>query len=176
MFSMGVTSFEVGSRQQPFHGVGFAAIMDKLNARFKVSQKMLKRDISEVEQLEEWLEDNPLDERRPDLSQIEDGCPPQFLELIRSCWADTRAARPTFCGLGDELLRLAHAGGGAARQRAEGELEVVRQQLLQAQATVLSKDREIAQLNEREATSERQRQAQILRRGDRIMHIQSELE
>ena len=45
------------------------------------------------------------------------------------------------------------------RQRAEGELEVVRQQLLQAQATVLSKDREIAQLREREAASERQRQA-----------------
>eukprot|EP01048_Picozoa_sp_COSAG05_P010932 COSAG05_NODE_995_length_6259_cov_2.194805_1_plen_527_part_00 len=77
MFSMGVTGFEVATRQQPFAGKSEVEIMDKLRERFKINQRLLKKNnISEAEQLEDWLEENPLNDRRPDLTQAEKGCPP----------------------------------------------------------------------------------------------------
>jgi hypothetical protein len=33
-------------------------------------------------QLQDWLEDFPLEERRPPLNAVESGCPPALLELM----------------------------------------------------------------------------------------------
>jgi hypothetical protein len=49
--------------------------------------------------LAEWLEDNPLQDRRPDLSLAEAGCPAALRALICRCWADDPEERPTFAEL-----------------------------------------------------------------------------
>eukprot|EP01048_Picozoa_sp_COSAG05_P001069 COSAG05_NODE_33_length_28089_cov_31.909289_36_plen_273_part_00 len=41
------------------------------------------------------LQDNPLEERRPDLTAVESGHPNQFVELIEACWADDPKERPS---------------------------------------------------------------------------------
>ena len=51
----------------------------------------------------EWLEDFPLEERRPDLSAAEAGCPAALVALAQLCWADTPEARPT---VRERLTRL----------------------------------------------------------------------
>ena len=63
----------------------------------------LKRGVSIAEQHAEWLEDNPLDARRPDLCLAEAGCPEVLKELVVCCWADSAAERPTFI---DVIKRL----------------------------------------------------------------------
>ena len=60
-------------------------------------KKLAKRGVSIEEQHEEWLEDHPLEERRPDIAgQAEAGCPQALIELAASCWADEPSARPMF--------------------------------------------------------------------------------
>ena len=41
-------------------------------------------------QLQDWLEDFPLEERRPPLSAAESGCPPALLELMVLIWLRLR--------------------------------------------------------------------------------------
>ena len=59
------------------------------------------------EQREDWLEDNPLSERRPDLALAEEGCPEDLLALAARCWADDAHSRPTFAQCAQALAALA---------------------------------------------------------------------
>ena len=50
MFALGMTVYEVITRQTPFEGEGEMAIMAKLNERFKVSEFKLKKKGESAEQ------------------------------------------------------------------------------------------------------------------------------
>ena len=72
-----------------------------------VLKKLAKRGVLIEEQHEEWLEDNPLEERRPDLAgQAEAGCPEALRELAARCWADEPRDRLTFRACVEELRRI----------------------------------------------------------------------
>merc|ERR1712048_1131281 len=43
-----------------------------------------------------WEATSPLQDRRPDLNQVIDGCPNWVIELMSRCWRDDPAARPDF--------------------------------------------------------------------------------
>jgi hypothetical protein len=40
-------------------------------------------------------QDNPLNERRPDLALVEAGCPAPLLSLVERCWLDVPTERPS---------------------------------------------------------------------------------
>eukprot|EP01046_Picozoa_sp_COSAG06_P067480 COSAG06_NODE_17515_length_936_cov_0.822196_1_plen_101_part_10 len=40
-------------------------------------------------------QDNPLNERRPDLSLVEAGCPAPLLSMMERCWVDVPSERPS---------------------------------------------------------------------------------
>ena len=68
---------------------------------------------SEVQQHADWLEDNPLEERRPSLDLVEPGYPPLLQQLMLQSWADDPATRVTFA---DIVQRLAADADARAMQ------------------------------------------------------------
>eukprot|EP01046_Picozoa_sp_COSAG06_P054966 COSAG06_NODE_9949_length_1784_cov_1.638576_2_plen_328_part_00 len=109
VFSMGVTAFEVVSRQRPFAGKSNTEVFGLASERFKLNERRLKRDpVGESKEMQRnlWIEDNPLRMRRPDLDLTEDGCPPDLLSLIRKCWADDPSMRPTFSDCTVDLQQI----------------------------------------------------------------------
>ena len=71
-----MVGFEVVTRSIPFEGMGEMAIIGKLNRRFdpEVPNVLLlaKQGVSAMEELRrQWLEKNPLNDRRPELSLAE---------------------------------------------------------------------------------------------------------
>ena len=49
-----------------------------------------------AEQEQEWLEENPLHTRRPDLNLVQRGCPPALLDWVVKSRSDNPDSRPTF--------------------------------------------------------------------------------
>jgi serine/threonine protein kinase len=117
-FAFGVTGFEIASRCHPFPGEADNAIMYKLAKRFdprdadttqrieaeKLSGKSEEEALQIVQRA--WAANNPIADRRPDLSRVEQGCPPELLALIQRCWLDDPKARPACAICEDELLQL----------------------------------------------------------------------
>jgi serine/threonine protein kinase len=107
VFSFGVTGFEAISRQFPFEGIAQAVQLGKLSERFRLNkQLLLQLGHSPEMQREQWLAENPLVDRRPDLSQAEEGCPVELVALIQRCWADEAEKRPTSTECARELASL----------------------------------------------------------------------
>jgi hypothetical protein len=101
----------------PFAGKSDNEIMGCLNISFKVSKSRLeKKGISEEDQREEWLEDNPLDARRPDMTALRSDTPAPLGELMQQCWQDAPGARPAFVAIKQSLalIMLQAAGGGGS--------------------------------------------------------------
>ena len=82
--------------QQPESAVGVSCHASKV-----------AKGLTIEEQREDWLEDNPLSERRPDLALAEEGCPEDLLALAARCWADDAHSRPTFAQCAQALAALA---------------------------------------------------------------------
>ena len=82
--------------QQPESAVGVSCHASKV-----------AKGLTIEEQREDWLEDNPLSERRPDLALAEEGCPGDLLALAARCWADDAHSRPTFAQCAQALAALA---------------------------------------------------------------------
>ncbi len=100
VYGFSVVGFEVVTRSIPFEGISETAIIGKLNRRFDPQEpnvlRLVKLGVSMEELRAEWLKDNPLNDRRPDLSLAEPGCPEALSALIRHCWADEPTERPEF--------------------------------------------------------------------------------
>ena len=101
MYGFSVVCFEVVTRSIPFEGISEMAIIGKLNRRFDHEEPnvllLIEHGVSTLEVLRrKWLEKNPLNDRRPDLSLAEPGCPEALCTLIMRCWADEPTERPEF--------------------------------------------------------------------------------
>jgi len=100
-YAFGMFGYEVVARQTPFQGLSEAEIIEQVRIRFDEEDSAVKRlqekyGESIEEQRQEWIQDHPLSNRRPDLSLTEQGCPDVLLHLIERCWADDAGDRPTF--------------------------------------------------------------------------------
>ena len=71
------------------------------------------------EQGKDWLEDNPLSDRRPELALAEAGCPAGLLALAERCWADVPRERPTFEQCAEALRRQRQAFPDEERKERE---------------------------------------------------------
>ena len=96
MFSFAVVMWEVLSLKVPHDGKSMAEITKMAMETFTVSKALLKRGVTAADQEQEWLEDNPLQDRRPDLDLVSPGCPPALLNFTVKSWSDNPNSRPTF--------------------------------------------------------------------------------
>ena len=108
VFSLAVMDFELLTRQIPWAGVSHTEIIKQASEWFDEAdrrvQRRLQRGESIEQQREEWLEDFPLEERRPDIrASAEAGCPAALIDLTQRCWADAPECRPRFAALGSML-------------------------------------------------------------------------
>ena len=106
VFGLAVTCFEIFSRKHPYEGLTHPEITRLAMLRFEVQTGML-RFATEEQQQQVWIEDNPLSSRRPDLDQLEAGCPEDAVALMQRCWADEMKERPTVDECLAELSRIA---------------------------------------------------------------------
>ena len=74
VFAFAVLTFEVLSFQLPFAGKSVPEITQLVMEKFKINRALERRGITEQEQRQDWITDNPLRDRRPDLSQAQPGC------------------------------------------------------------------------------------------------------
>ena len=99
-FSFAVVVFEVATRKMPFEGLSEPEIIRVVQKYFDPQEKgvlrQAERGIPIEQQRDEWLQDNPLSERRPDLSLVEAECPEALCTLAQDCWADDPKVRPEF--------------------------------------------------------------------------------
>ena len=101
VFALGMTAFEIVTRQPPWQGLSEAEITAKASDRFKFEQYLLdEHGVTLEQQKRGWEQHHPLAERRPDLrALVNKECPNQLLSLIESCWEDETHQRPTVPGL-----------------------------------------------------------------------------
>jgi len=96
VFSFAVLCFEAVTLSLPYVGKSTAEITNLVMERFKVSKALEKRGVTVAEQKKEWLEENPIHGRRPDMRQIASDCPQALIDWTTQCWADNAIERPTF--------------------------------------------------------------------------------
>eukprot|EP00911_Craspedida_sp_UC1_P000848 UC1_evm1s644 len=93
-----------------------------MRARFEFSQRRFERKgESEEEQREDWLEEHPLETRRPALHYLMrgDALVPLLKGVMTECWADAVEARPPFAKLVDFLESVRHSKLSAATSASE---------------------------------------------------------
>jgi len=95
-FSFAVLMYEVLSLELPHTDKSTAEITELARGQFKVSKALEKRGVTAAEQEQEWLEENPLHTRRPDLGLVQPGCHPALLDWVVRSWLDNPDNRPTF--------------------------------------------------------------------------------
>ena len=97
VYAMGVTAYEVLTREQPYEGLSQPEVLDRSRQRFIFDQVSFEEDgVSEARQRERWNKKHPLIHRRPDLDKTEEGCPASLIAWMVHCWADHANNRPTF--------------------------------------------------------------------------------
>ena len=106
VFAFAVLTFEVLSFQLPFAGKSVPEITQLVMEKFKINRALERRGITAHEQRQDWITDNPLRDRRPDLSQAQPGCPQGLADMTERCWDDSPDARPTFADCIRDLTRI----------------------------------------------------------------------
>jgi poly [ADP-ribose] polymerase 10/14/15 len=107
VYSFGVLGFEMVTNKVPYEGLSVPEINKRAMSCFEFDEEQFKEDgVDEEKQRARWNKKNPLHTRRPDLGQVQYGCP-QFLQcLIEKCWADNPDERPEFKQILDSLGKL----------------------------------------------------------------------
>ena len=77
-------------------GKSTAEITNLVMERFQVSKALKKRGVTLAERKKEWLEENPIHGRRPELSQVASDFRQALIDLTTQCWADNAMDRSTF--------------------------------------------------------------------------------
>lgn len=98
VFSFSMVVYQTISRQVPFHGMSADEITRMVSDRFDSTAKKIVKKLSMGKTLaeleEEWLEGNELEDRRPEVDDIEESCPKGLSRLMQQCWADSPEDRP----------------------------------------------------------------------------------
>eukprot|EP01045_Picozoa_sp_COSAG04_P020058 COSAG04_NODE_2013_length_4999_cov_66.515510_1_plen_1522_part_00 len=103
VFALGMTTYEVLSRQIPWDGCRQEEIMEMARKAFEVNDEILEH-YPEERQRAGWEQKNPLEARRPDLDPFRGAASPEGLtDLIERCWADEPGARPGLAEFKEEL-------------------------------------------------------------------------
>lgn len=97
VFGFAVIAYRVASLAIPFRGLSEQQIRAKLEP-FRASDAQARRGLSPEQQYADWLEDYPLETRRPAMRKLDgDGrCPSALKELVVQAWADNPLDRPLF--------------------------------------------------------------------------------
>ena len=112
VFSFAVVGFEVVTRLIPWADLSEVEIKKRVMAMFdphsKQATHLANLGFSLSAQMQDWLRDNPLDDRRLDLT-AGDGksCPNTLAQFIQRGWADSPEERPTFLQCVKELKHVA---------------------------------------------------------------------
>eukprot|EP01043_Picozoa_sp_COSAG02_P027297 COSAG02_NODE_1603_length_11734_cov_5.828105_5_plen_2279_part_00 len=112
VFSFGVVGFEVMTRLEPWAELSEVETKNCVMAMFdphsKQATRLAKMGFPLSAQFQDWLRDNPLQARRPNLA-TGDGksCPNGLHDLIKRCWEDSPQSRPTFSQCVKELQLIA---------------------------------------------------------------------
>ena len=97
VYAMGVTTYEVCTRTQPYEDLSQPEILDRARQRFIFDEVAFEEDgVSEARQRQRWNKKHPLSDRRPNLDNAEEGCPASLIDWMVHCWADHADDRPTF--------------------------------------------------------------------------------
>jgi len=97
VYAMGVTTYEVCTRTQPYEDLSQPEILDRAWKRFIFDEVAFEEDgVSEARQRQRWNKKHPLSHRRPNLDNAEEGCPASLIDWMVHCWADHADDRPTF--------------------------------------------------------------------------------
>ena len=112
VFSFAVVGFEVMTRLEPWAELNEVETKKRVMAMFDPHSKQAARlaamGFSLSVQIQDWLRDNPLDARRPNLATGDGSrCPDALAQLIKRSWADSPESRPTFSQCHTELLHIA---------------------------------------------------------------------
>ena len=95
VFSLAMVIHQTISRKVPFHGRTVENISLAVSLRFDPTAKSVLRQLSKgkktlQELQDDWLDDNELNDRRPDVDDVEDGCPKRLPSLMKKCWYEPR--------------------------------------------------------------------------------------
>jgi poly [ADP-ribose] polymerase 10/14/15 len=97
VYSFGVLVFEMVTSKLPFEGLSVPEITKRAVSCFEFDDDHFLEDgIDELTQRARWNKRNPLHKRRPDLDQVQPGCPQFLLCLMEKCWSDSPEERPDF--------------------------------------------------------------------------------
>ena len=158
VFSFGVTAYEIATRSLPYLGMNEREIERRVRDRFQFSKSRAQRGQICKSQHTEWLEDHPVVDRRPDLTIVEDGCPPGIKDIIQRCWADEPADRPSFTECVAEIRAISGLDQTEKLAAVEQEAQDMRQQAEVASQLAATAVEEARQSREKAAQSEMQMQ------------------
>ena len=86
-------------RTVPYADLSGPEILDRARQRFVFDKDLFREyGADEAAQLAMWQKKNSIHSRRPNLGQVQAGCPPALAVWIKKCWADSVVDRPTFKG------------------------------------------------------------------------------
>ncbi len=105
-YSFAMVMYETLTFSVPHAGKRDAEITKMGMQKFEVNKRFEERGISAEEQEADWLEQNPLKARRPDLDQVPRDCPLPLLSLMETCWSDSPDKRPSFRQIVDDLSKM----------------------------------------------------------------------
>ena len=108
IFSFAVLMYEVMSLVLPHAGKSTVAITELARGKFKVSKALEKRGVTAAEQEQEWLEENPLHTRRPDLGLVQHSC---NMAAPLPCWTGSWNRGRTIQPTGQPSERLSNSWG-----------------------------------------------------------------
>ena len=90
VFSLGMVMYQTITRKNPFAGLSAREIDNLVSDRFDPTSKKTQKKVSKGKSLqelkEEWLDDNELEDRRPDVDEVEEGCPKRLPGFMKKCW------------------------------------------------------------------------------------------
>lgn len=128
VYSYGVLTFEVLSRLAPYSNISSSeklkiAMLQINCAKFKYNEDTFEyMGVDEETQRAQWerLREGTLAKRRPDLTLLNKDSPKEIVGLMKACWLDDAADRPSFAEVVSTLAPLALASSSAGMIRGGG--------------------------------------------------------
>jgi serine/threonine protein kinase len=105
-YAFAMVMYETLTFLRPHAGKSAAEINKMGMTKFERMTWLDDLGVSAEVQEANWLKENPLEARRPDLGQVPRDCPEPLLSLMQTCWSDSPDKRPSFRLIVDGLGKL----------------------------------------------------------------------